>query len=322
MTAMMMDLVIKRIIKETDDVIRLILAKEDGEVLPTYQAGAHIVVQVPSGIRRQYSLCFLPTTGKEYEIAVLKEPNSRGGSEQIHAAQEGDVVKVFKPQNHFLLNNPRSPALLMAAGIGVTPLMAMAQMLYKSGTDFSFHYSAKSAAKAPYYESLSESPYAGKVMFHFSEEDHGRADIESILSQETDKRDIYVCGPLAYIDEVMDTALKLGWAKERLHREYFTGPMSQTPSDAPRESFQVKVGSTGQIVDVEAEQTITQALKENGVDIPISCEEGWCGTCLVTVLEGEPEHLDLFLSEAEQRNGNQIIPCRSRSRSDCLVLDI
>lgn len=322
MTANTMDLVVKRVIKETDDVIRLILAKENGEVLPTYQAGAHIVVQLPSGLRRQYSLCFLPELGHEYEIAVFKEPNSRGGSQQIHALSEGDVLKVFKPQNHFLLNNPRSPALLMGAGIGVTPLMAMAQMLHKSGTDFCLHYSAKSTVKAAYYAFLNAAPFSEKVKFHFSDDINGRANISAILASETDKRDIYVCGPQAYIDEVINTALELGWPKERLHQEYFTGPKSQTPKDAPREAFQVKVASTGQVYEVKAGMTITQTLLDNGVDIPISCEEGWCGTCLVRVLEGEPEHLDLFLSEQEQSDGEQIIPCCSRSRSDCLVLDI
>lgn len=319
--AITLDLVVNRIVKETDDVIRLELVKEDRSSLPIYQAGAHIELQLPSGLRRQYSLCRLPTSGKEFEIAVLREANSRGGSSEIHRLKVGDTLQCKFPQNHFLLKNPRSPALLMAAGIGVTPLIPMAQMLFKSGADFSLHYSAKSSLKAAFYDTLKNAPFANNVQFHFSRLGQ-RVDIGALLKSLPDKRDIYVCGPVNYINEVLKTARDLGWPEVRLHREFFQGSRSPDMDNAPREAFKVKVASTGALIDVEAGLSITQALELNGIDIPISCEEGWCGTCMTRVLEGVPDHRDTFLSNEERDSCDLIMPCCSRSRSDCLVLDI
>lgn len=322
MKAITLDLIVNRIIKETDDVIRLELIREDGGGLPIYQAGAHIELLLPSGLLRQYSLCRLPTTGKEFEIAVLREPNSRGGSAEIHRLKVGEKLQSKYPQNHFLLKNPRSPALLMAAGIGITPLIPMAQMLAKTGADFSLHYSAKSIQKAPFYNVLNRSAFANKVQFHFSETLGKRADIKRVLELLPDKRDIYVCGPADYINEVLETARNLGWPEVKLHREFFQGVRSPEVDSAPREAFQVKVVSTGEVFDVEPGLSITQTLEMNGIDIPISCEEGWCGTCMTKVLEGVPDHRDTFLSNEERAANNIMMPCCSRSRSDCLVLDI
>lgn len=318
----MLDLVVKHIIQETDNVIRLELVKADGGALPIYQAGAHIELQLPSGKLRQYSLCRLPTSGKEYEIAVLRADQSRGGSDEIHRLKVGDKLQSKLPQNHFLLKNPRASALLLAAGIGVTPLIPMAQMLAKSGADFLLHYSAKSPQQAPFYNMLQNASYAERVQFHFTQEQGKRADIRALLKSLPDKRDIYVCGPNDYIHEVIDCALELGWPEVKLHREFFNSVRSPEMDNAPREAFQVKIASTGEVFDIEAGLSITQALEMNGIDIPISCEEGWCGTCMTRVLEGVPDHRDTFLSNDERKANNLIMPCCSRSRSDCLVLDI
>ena len=140
----LLELKVARIFHETESVVRLELESVNAESLPVYQAGAHIAVKLPSGIVRQYSLCSLPTSGKRYEIAVLREPDSRGGSAEIHQLKEGDVVHANYPQNQFPLTNPRAKTLLMAAGIGVTPLIPMAQTLHKTGTNFTLHYSTKS----------------------------------------------------------------------------------------------------------------------------------------------------------------------------------
>lgn len=322
MKAIMLDLVVSHILKETEDVIRLTLVKQDGCTLPSYHAGAHIELQLPSGLLRQYSLCRLPTTGKEFEVAVLRDPNSRGGSAEIHRLKQGDKLKAKLPQNHFPLNSPRLPALLMAAGIGVTPLMPMAQMLSKSGTEFLLHYSAKSAHHAAFYGTLKNASFSDKVKFHFTIEQGKRADIQALLASLPDKRDIYVCGPNGYIRTVLDLARSLGWPEAKLHHEFFKGVASPEMDSAPRETFQVKVASSGEVFDVEEGLSITQTLEINGIDIPISCEEGWCGTCMTRVVEGVPDHRDTFLSNDERASSNLIMPCCSRSRSDCLVLDI
>ena len=316
----MMDLVVKDIISETSSVKRFVLAHKAGLSLPSYQPGAHIVVKLPSGIERQYSLCRLPTTGKEYEIAVLKEPASRGGSNELHGLSVGTTIQAKTPQNHFLLSNPRTPAMLMAAGIGITPLIPMAQMLKKAGTDFQLHYSAKSARQAAFYNELESSAFRDKVTFHFSES--VRIDIHRVLNALDKAWDIYVCGPAGYIEAVLSEARTLGWSEQKLHREFFAGPQSQLLDDVSREAFQVKIASTGEVLDVEASMTITEALEMNGVYVPTSCEEGWCGTCMTPLLEGMADHRDTFLSDNERIEGKIIMPCCSRARSDVLVLDL
>ncbi|SBS24571.1 Phenoxybenzoate dioxygenase subunit beta [Marinomonas aquimarina] len=240
----------------------------------------------------------------------------------MHGLKVGDRLQSKLPQNHFLLKNPRASALLMAAGIGVTPLIPMAQMLAKSGADFELHYSAKNPSQAPFYNTLKQAPFADKVTFHFSQEQGTRADIKAILESLPDKRELYVCGPSDYINHVLDTARSLGWPEVKLHREFFAAPRSPEMDSAPREAFQVKLASTGEVFDVPAGLSITEALEMNGIDIPISCEEGWCGTCLTRLLEGVPDHRDTFLSNDERAANNLIMPCCSRARSECLVLDI
>lgn len=322
MASQILNLIVKNVTHETPDVVILDLVEETGAALPLYQPGAHIELTLPSGLRRQYSLCQLATTGLSYRIAVLKDPHSRGGSKELHGMKIGDRIQSGRPQNHFLLKNPRKPVLLLAAGIGVTPLIPMAQMLQQFGTDFSFVYAAKSPRKAAFYSQLNQSSFSHRLQFHFSEQTGHRLNITAILNAQPDKRAIYVCGPVSFIEEVMSQARKLGWPEESLHREYFQGQRSIEMDNAPREAFQVKVASTGQIVDVDPGLSITQALEMNGVDIPISCEEGWCGTCMTRVIEGVPDHRDTFLSNDERNQSRLIMPCCSRSRSDLLVLDI
>ena len=316
-----LDLDISRIVKETSSIVRIELVSHDGSALPLYQAGAHIELKLPNGLLRQYSLCRLPTTGMSYEIAVLKDPHSRGGSELLHKMQVGDRLQASYPQNHFLLKNPRKTAILLGAGIGITPLIPMAQMLSKTGVDFALHYSAKSPASAAFYDQLKTSVFADKVHWHFSNS-NSRLDIESLLRGFTSHPDLYICGPSQYIEEVMNCAKVMGWPEEKLHREFFTGTKSPLMDQVPREMFQVKIASSGQMIDVPPGVSITEALEMNGIDIPISCEEGWCGTCMTRVIDGVPDHRDTFLSPQEHAQNSLIMPCCSRSRSDCLVLDL
>ncbi|RDL42678.1 oxidoreductase [Marinomonas piezotolerans] len=316
----MMDLVIKDIISETSNIKRFILAHKSGLALPTYQPGAHIVVKLPSGLERQYSLCRLPTSGKEYEIAVLEEPNSRGGSKELHKLTVGTALQAKTPQNHFLLANPKASALLFAAGIGITPIIPMAQMLKKSGTDFQLHYSAKRAQQTAFFEALHSSTYCDKVTFYFSESE--RINFNRVLSGANRTWDIYVCGPANYIEAALSEARKLGWPEHKLHREFFAGPQSEILNEASRNAFQVKIASTGEVFDVEPGMTITETLEMNGIYIPTSCEEGWCGTCMTPLLEGVADHRDTFLSDSERYEGKIIMPCCSRARSDALVLDL
>lgn len=316
-----LDLKISRIVKETSRVIRIELVSVDGSTLPLYQAGAHVELKLPNGLMRQYSLCRLPTTGMSYEIAVLKDLNSRGGSLLLHQMKVGDRLQASYPQNHFLLKNPRKTAILLGAGIGITPLIPMAQMLAKTGVDFALHYSAKSPASAAFYDQLNKSEFADKVHWHFSDA-NSRLDIALLLKSLVSHPDLYVCGPRQYIEEIMNCAKVFGWPEERLHKEFFTGAKSPLIDQTPREMFQVKLASSGQMIDVPPGVSITEALEMNGIDIPISCEEGWCGTCMTRVIDGVPDHRDTFLSPQEHAQNSLIMPCCSRSRSDVLVLDI
>ncbi|MBC7202452.1 MAG: oxidoreductase [Pusillimonas sp.] len=306
--------------QEAEDIISLELASTDGKTLPSFSAGAHIDVNVPGGLTRQYSL--LNDSGEQhrYVIGVLRDPESRGGSTAIHdKVNVGDVLQISEPKNHFpLVKSQRS--VLFAGGIGVTPILCMARRLSAINADFEMHYCARSPERMAFKGDIESSAFANRVQFHFDNgDDAQKLKLEQIIAQPQAQTHIYVCGPTGFIDHVVNTAKEKGWATEQVHLEYFGAAQVDTSDDA---SFEVKIASTGQTFTVPADKSITQVLDENDVFVPVSCEEGVCGTCLVRVLEGEPEHRDLYLTDAEHAANDQMTPCCSRSKSPVLVLDL
>jgi vanillate O-demethylase ferredoxin subunit len=305
---------------EAEGICSFELINVDGTQLPPFAAGSHIDVKTPEGLIRQYSLCNDPTESHRYLIAVLKDSASRGGSRSMHdAVQEGDILEISAPRNHFSLANDAQNSLLLAGGIGITPVLCMAERLSAVNSAFSMHYYARSPERTAFRARIAESPFADRVTFHYDNATGPKLTISELLASTNKEIHIYVCGPKGFMDVVLDTARTLGWDESRLHFEFFSAEPVRLDTDG---SFTVKLASTGKLVTIPANIPVTRALTDAGVHIPVSCEQGVCGTCLTRVLEGVPDHRDLFLSPREQTKNDQFTPCCSRSKSAVLVLDL
>lgn len=305
---------------EATDIVSLELAPLEGAALPPFSAGSHIDVEVKPGLVRQYSLCNDPTESHRYLIGVLRDPVSRGGSVAVHELlQEGQVLRISAPRNHFALV-PAKRSILFAGGIGVTPILCMAERLAQSGADFEMHYCARSADRAAFVERIRRSSFATKVHFHYDDGDAAqKLDLGAVLEAAGADAHLYVCGPSGFIDFVTKGAAARQWSAERVHFEYFAGQKVDTSADG---SFEVKLASSGKCVSVPPTKTVVAALREAGVNVEVSCEQGVCGTCLTRVLEGEVDHRDNYLTDEEKAANDQFLPCCSRARGKLLVLDL
>lgn len=317
----MIDVIVSGITREARDILGFELAREDGAPLPAFSAGAHIDVHLPVGLVRQYSLCNHPEDRHRYQIAVLLDPHSRGGSEWLHAnLRPGDPLRISEPRNLFPLTHEAERSLLFAGGIGITPILCMAERLWQIGAEFKLHYCARSAEQAAFVERLARSPFAERVKLHFDDgAPDQRADFPALLAGPGDGAHLYICGPTGFMDHVLGTARAQGWADAQLHREYFAAAPQSSEGNGV---FEIQLASTGQVLTVASSQSVVEALGAVGVELPVSCEQGVCGTCLTRVLEGEPDHRDMFLTKAEQDANDQFTPCCSRARSARLVLDL
>ncbi|HKU14914.1 MAG TPA: PDR/VanB family oxidoreductase [Steroidobacteraceae bacterium] len=303
------------------DIVVLELAALDGGALPPFTAGAHIDVEVAPGTLRQYSLCNTPADSARYRIGVLKDPASRGGSLAVHKLQAGDTIRISPPRNHFPLDPGAQRSLLFAGGIGVTPILCMAQQLSELGADFTMHYCARSRQRAAFADYLASCRFADRVQLHLDDgAEAQKLDIDAALGAAQAGTHIYVCGPGPFIQWVLGAAQAKGFPPGNLHREYFapTAPVAHD-ADGP---FRVKLASSGRIIDVPADRSIVAVLAGIGIDIPTSCEYGVCGTCITRVLEGEADHRDLVLTDAEKNEGRQFTPCCSRAKTPLLVIDL
>ncbi|WP_415756007.1 PDR/VanB family oxidoreductase [Pseudomonas sp. LT1P18] len=316
----MIDVVVVSRKNEAQDICSYELARVDDSALPGFSAGAHIDVHLPGGLIRQYSLCNHPEERHRYLIGVFKDPASRGGSQCLHEQiNTGDRLRISEPRNLFPLAHQARRSLLFAGGIGITPILCMAERLAHSDADFEMHYCARSSERAAFVERIKNSSFADRVFLHFDEQPETALNAARVLAQPEENVHLYVCGPGGFMQHVLDSARAQGWQEDSLHREYFAATPTDTRNDG---SFSVKVGSTGQVFEIPADKTVVQVLESHGIDIAMSCEQGICGTCLTRVLEGVPDHRDLFLTENEQALNDQFTPCCSRSKSPLLVLDL
>lgn len=310
---------IKKKFEAATDICAFELEDPAGKTLPPFSAGAHIDVHV-GGLIRQYSLCNNPMDSQRYVIGVLKDPASRGGSIAMHGLAEGDIVEISEPRNHFPLQAGATHSILLAGGIGITPILCMAERLSHIGASFEMHYCTRSPDRTAFADRLDVPRIKGHShLYHDSSPELGKLDIAATLGQPEADKHLYVCGPGGFIEAVLGAAKAAGWNDDNVHREYFAGAVQDNENDG---SFQVKLASSGKIYDIPADKTIVEALMDQGVDIPISCEQGVCGTCLTRVLEGEPDHRDLYLTDEEREANDQMLPCCSRSKSGMLVLDL
>ncbi|QCP54091.1 oxidoreductase [Trinickia violacea] len=301
------------------DICAFELARPDGAALPAFSAGAHIDVQLGGGIVRQYSLCNRPGETHRYLIAVLRDANSRGGSLAMHALEEGGVLDIGEPKNHFPLSATAGHSLLLAGGIGVTPILCMAEALAQAGASFEMHYCTRNAARTAFRDRLADARFADRVHLYFDDaRDDARLDLDALLAKPAPDTHLYVCGPSGFIGAVIEAAKAAGWDDARVHREFFAA----APQEGSHGAFQIKLSSNGRVIDVAHDESAASALVAAGIDLPTSCEQGVCGTCLTRVLAGEPEHRDCYLTDEERAANDQFLPCCSRSRSPVLVLDL
>lgn len=321
MSAVNLQVRVARKAQEALDIVTLELVAIDGHTLPAFSAGSHVDVQLPGGITRQYSLCNDPKETHRYLIGVLRDPVSRGGSAAVHdSVKEGDLLQISAPRNHFPLVHDAKKHLLLAGGIGVTPILCMAERLAITGAAFEMHYAARAPERTAFRARIAASSFADRVHFHFDNGDATqKLDLQALLANPQAGTHLYVCGPKGYMDAVLGTARAAGWPESQLHYEFFGAEVAKSDSDA---GFEIKLASSGRIIMVPKDQTVTQALAAAGVEVMVSCEQGVCGTCLTRVLEGVPDHKDSYLTPEEQAANDQFTPCCSRSKTPQLVLDL
>ncbi|NTX27196.1 oxidoreductase [Burkholderia pyrrocinia] len=313
------------------DICAFELAPADGTALPPFTAGAHIDVHV-GGFVRQYSLCNSPSEAGVYRLGVLREPASRGGSLAMHACEPGTTLDISAPRNHFPLDPRAAHSVLLAGGIGITPLLSMAAHLIETGQSFELHYCAREPARAAFLDRLDTPGLKARTRLWFDDAPGGRRiDFPHLLAKPDARTHLYVCGPGGFIGAVLAAAAQAGWDPANVHREYFgaagLGATGVDAATAPGEdggdrTFQVSLAQSGRVVDVPAGTTIVEALRGCGIEVPVSCEQGVCGTCLTRVLSGTPDHRDVYLTDDERAANDRMLPCCSRAVTPLLVLDL
>jgi len=297
------------------------LRSPDGVELPAFTAGAHVDVFLRDGLVRQYSLCNAPHERDRYVLGVQRKADSRGGSIAMHdEVHEGSVVGIGLPRNLFPMV-PARRSLLFGAGIGITPLLSMAEALHTRGEDFELHYSARSPEQAAFRAQLAAAAYADRVRFHFSAgPGANRLELPPLLSTPDPEARLYVCGPTGYIDDITAFASAHGWRGDQVCVERFgAAPVASVDGEQP---FDVVLARSGRRFTIAPGQAIHEVLLDAGVDVPLSCEQGVCGTCLTRVLAGVPDHRDSFLDASEHARNDCMTVCCSRARSPELVLDL
>ncbi|WEK28866.1 MAG: PDR/VanB family oxidoreductase [Candidatus Pseudomonas phytovorans] len=319
MSDQLLDVIVQAREVQGGDVVVLELATVNGQALPRFAAGAHIDLHLAPGLVRQYSLCSDPAQTHAYRLGVLKDQQSRGGSQAVHEQlQRGTPIRISAPRNLFPLANDAKRSILLGGGIGITPMIAMAHALHAQGQPFELHYRARSRSRCAFVDELLGAPFAANVFTHFSDEGPDQQlDLARVLGPGTPGVHLYTCGPTGFMDWVIEGARQQGFAEQYIHHEYF-----QAEVDSSGASFEVVAARSGKTVQVQAGQTLIAALREQGIKVEVSCEQGVCGTCLCDVLEGEPDHRDQYLTDEEKQSNEQIVLCCSRALSKRLVLDI
>ena len=302
---------------ETADVKVFELASADGQRLPRPIAGSHVEVQVPGGPRRQFSLCNGPNDRRAYQIAVKLDPASRGGSRMMHGLELGQELAVSPPRDHFPLAGGRHHTTLIAAGIGITPMLSMARHLAARGRAFTLHYFGRDHAAMPFADTL-VAEFGARAVLHVGLGRDAIPDkLGELLGQRPARGHVYSCGPDAFMAAVETAALAAGWPKGAVHRENFAAP-EQGGEQSP---FDIVLGQSGRRLTVAAGESLLEALTAAGVATRSSCEQGTCGECALTVRGGAIDHRDCFLSDAERARGDIMLACVSRGRDQELILD-
>lgn len=303
--------------------VRLLSLQAVGEnKLPAVEPGAHIDLFLRDGLVRQYSLINEPVfnTGEveQYQLAVKREAESRGGSAYIHnELAEGDRLDISKPRNNFVLEPGSGPVYLFAGGIGITPILSMVRALKYTERRFHIAYFVRDEKHAIFADELRA--FKGACQIYAGQKpEETKESVQRILEQAPEQAHIYVCGPEAFMDCVLECGKRQRFPPSALHMESFTPSSVQEDG----EEFEVQLAKSNLNVVVGSDESILDALAREGIEVDFSCEQGICGACLTTVLDGVPQHEDKFLTDEEKAKGDQMCLCVSRSAQGILVLDL
>ncbi len=286
-----------------------------GNALSGYSAGAHIEFELGDTGKRRYSLVDWPSACDLYTVAVQREDTGDGGSQVMHKMSAGQTIEVELPKNNFSLVDSAEPVLLLAGGIGITPMISMATQLQKQSRTFQLHYRARDASRMGFADSLTEA-FGDAVSLYL--DDSNPLDVAALMRSQAPNTLVYLCGPRGMIDAARAAAVSAGLPESAIHIELFTTAEIQQGDTA----FEVEISDSGQVVNVAANQTIIEALESAGIDVMYDCQRGDCGICQCDVISGIPDHRDVVLSDAERESGRVMQICVSRSKSPRLVIDI
>lgn len=312
----MMPLRVTRNEKVADGIHLLEFRAAENAALPPFTAGAHIALKTPNGLTRKYSLCNDPAERDRYQVAVKREVNGRGGSlNLIDNAKVGDTLMVAPPVNDFGLPPRGQDFLFIAGGIGVTPMRAMIHELRAAGKRFRLFYFNRTPEMAAFREELSAAELKDSVVIHYDQGDPARSfDLKPILKERRNREHLYCCGPRPLMEAVR--AMTDHWSPTAVHFEAFSEAETHKASDT---AFNVRLARTGKVVAVPADKTILEVLRDDGLEVPSSCETGTCGTCRTKMLAGVADHRDLVLAEHEK--ADTIMICVSRAKTDEITID-
>lgn len=308
-------LTLQRIEDETPAIRVFQFGAADGSALPDYTPGAHLDFDLDETGTRSYSLIDWPGENNPalYRIAVQREETGQGGSKAMHALRVGDTVDATSPLNDFELEAGTAPVLLLAGGIGITPLISMATALLKQGRPFAFHYAGRTEAAMGFTYAL-RTTMADRLTLHF--DDVNPLNMTALMAAQPANTQLYICGPKGMIDAARAAAEAAGI--HDIHVELFATP----EPDGDGASFEVEIHDTGQVFTVPDGKSIIDVLEEAGIDLMYDCQRGDCGICQTDVIAGEPDHRDVVLTEAERNSGKIMQICVSRAKSARLVLDL
>lgn len=311
----MKEVIVTDLVYETPTIISIHLAKLDGTPIGHYVPGAHIDVEGPTAVTRQYSLCGRPDGDDAYVVAVKREPASRGGSEALHQLSVGDHLKISEPRNLIGIADQASHHILIAGGIGITPMHSMARYMDVRDISFELHYFASSEEEAAFLPLLREKcPEKLHAHLGISREKQSEV-LKDLVRNAPEGSHAYLCGPDGFMNKVTEI-LSERFSKDEIHFENFH---AAEIDDSQNSSFSVELD--GEEYEIPADRSIVDVLNENGAGIDTSCEEGICGTCIMSVLEGTPEHRDNVLTPSEREANETMAICVSRTKEPKLVLD-
>ena len=311
--------VVESVTPVADGIVKLRLVAPDGRALPRWAPGSHIDIECGSPDQsRQYSLCGDPADAHAFEVAVLREPDGRGGSAWVHAnVRVGDRLKIRGPRNHFRLDEARRQVIFIAGGIGITPISAMARRAQALGMDYQLHYSGRRRSAMPFVDEL-RALHGARLHLHIGEEG-GRNDLAALLATPQAGTQIYACGPVRMLQ-----ALEAGcahWPEDALRVEHFESTLGAL-DPSKEHAFEVELKDSGIVITVPADQTVLAALRAANIDVQSDCEEGLCGSCEVRVLAGEVDHRDVVLTRAERDANQKMMTCCSRACGQRIVLEL